>query len=102
VRGRHPAYCHPDSCLKKMGRSESLTRSDGYSLDTAVIHAGMERVKGAAVFPIFQSVTYGYSENGSEDSVAYSRPADTPNHQVGIKATTMRVTSTDLALPGTL
>ncbi len=52
------------------------------SIETAVIHTGVPKVFGSAVMPIFQSATYGYSGDGNEDLVAYTRPADSPNHHV--------------------
>jgi cystathionine beta-lyase/cystathionine gamma-synthase len=61
-----------------------MDSADGYSIDTAVIHAGTELVKGAAVTPIFQSATFGHRGDGPEEDVAYLRPADTPNHAVSI------------------
>ncbi|KAK9915831.1 hypothetical protein WJX75_004668 [Coccomyxa subellipsoidea] len=36
--------------------------------------------------PIFQSATYGYSGDGNEDLVGYTRPADSPNHHALARA----------------
>jgi hypothetical protein len=67
------------------GVPDSAMAPDGsrpMSIDTAVIHTGVPKVLGSAVMPIFQSATYGYSGDGNEDLVGYTRPADSPNHHV--------------------
>jgi O-acetylhomoserine/O-acetylserine sulfhydrylase-like pyridoxal-dependent enzyme len=55
------------------------------SIDTALIHAGTERVLGAAVMPIFQSVSFAETDSTHKHKPTptnlYSRPADTPNHK---------------------
>ena len=56
------------------------------SIDTALIHAGTDRILGSAVMPIFQSISYAHcdSDNAHKPTPTnlYSRPADTPNHKV--------------------
>ena len=52
------------------------------SIETALIHSGLPKVLGSAVMPIFQSATYGYSGDGNEELIGYTRPADSPNHFV--------------------
>lgn len=59
--------------------------ADGYTtLDTNLIHAGERepRIDGAVNLPIFQSSTYEYSGDDSDQNLRYIRLNNTPNHQV--------------------
>ena len=76
-----------------MGHSPHLDSNGGHSIDTRIIHEGTELVKGAAVVPIFQSVTYGHRGDGPESDVGYTRPADTPNHTVLVLTVMSEITS---------
>ena len=63
-------------------------------LDTRAIHGARgPRTNGAAVLPVHNSVTYGYTGKTKEGNWGYTRPADTPNHDVSIHA---------IGLPGRL
>ncbi len=59
--------------------------TDGYkNLETNLIHAGERtpRIEGAVNLPIFQSSTYEYSGDDSEQDLRYIRLNNTPNHLV--------------------
>ncbi len=59
-------------------------------LDTLVVHGGRgPRTNGAAVLPVHNSVTYGFSGPAKDGKWSYTRPADTPNHLVSISAQSM-------------
>ena len=59
-------------------------------LDTLAIHGARgPRTNGAAVLPVHNSVTYGFSGPVKDGKWGYTRPADTPNHQVSLSARSM-------------
>lgn len=62
----------------------SRTEASGLGkLDTRAIHGARgPRTNGAAVLPVHNSVTYGYTGKTKEGKWGYTRPADTPNHDV--------------------
>ena len=61
--------------------------SDLGKLDTRAIHGARgPRTNGAAVLPVHNSVTYGYTGRTKDVQWGYTRPADTPNHDVSIHA----------------
>lgn len=53
------------------------------SMDTAVVHAGdpRPRVQGAVVLPIFQSATYEFRGDGTDDELRYARYGNAPNQR---------------------
>lgn len=59
-------------------------------LDTIAIHGARgPRTNGAAVLPVHNSVTYGFSGPAKDGQWGYTRPADTPNHQASLSARSM-------------
>ena len=63
-------------------------------LDTIAIHGARgPRTNGAAILPVHNSVTYGFSGNVKDGKWGYARPADTPNHSVSFGSSKRAVLS---------
>ncbi|MCE2451060.1 MAG: PLP-dependent transferase, partial [Candidatus Latescibacteria bacterium] len=50
-------------------------------IQTRLVHAGEERIKGAVVTPIFQSSTFVSQDEQDYDAIRYLRLNNTPNHR---------------------